>query len=94
MKLLAIETAFEACSVALAIDGECRERFELVPRGHAERLLPWVESLLRPKARVRGALRPVLKGQKVASFHPKKPALQVNSRPGKGALELGMTVEK
>ena len=46
MKLLAIETAFEACSVALAIDGECRERFEQAPRGHAERLLPWVEALL------------------------------------------------
>jgi len=46
MKLLAIETAFETCSVALSIDGECRERLEQAPRGHAERLLPWVEELL------------------------------------------------
>jgi len=46
MKLLAIETAFEACSVALWLDGDCRERFAMTPRGHAEHLLPWVESLL------------------------------------------------
>lgn len=46
MKLLAIETAFEACSVALSLDGDCRERFEVTPRGHAERVLPWVEALL------------------------------------------------
>lgn len=46
MKLLAIETAFEPCSVALWCDGVLRERFELSPRGHAEHLLPFVEELL------------------------------------------------
>lgn len=46
MKLLAIDTAFETCSVALALDGETRLRFEHAPRGHAERLLPWVTALL------------------------------------------------
>ena len=35
MKLLAFETATEACSVALYLDGEVRERFELAPRRHA-----------------------------------------------------------
>ena len=46
MKLLAIETATESCSVALAIDGQLRERSALSPRGHAELLLPWVSALL------------------------------------------------
>ena len=46
MKLLAFETATEACSVALWIDGEVRERFELAPRRHAELALPWADALL------------------------------------------------
>lgn len=46
MKLLAIETATEACSVALWIDGEVRERFGIAPRRHAELALPWAEQLL------------------------------------------------
>ena len=46
MKLLAIETATEACSVALWLDGEIRERFEIAPRRHAELTLPWAEQLL------------------------------------------------
>ena len=46
MKLLAFETATEACSVALSIDGEVRERFEIAPRRHAELTLPWAEQLL------------------------------------------------
>ena len=46
MKLLAFETATEACSVALWIDGQVRERFELAPRRHAELALPWAQQLL------------------------------------------------
>jgi len=46
MKLLAIETATEACSVAVWLDGEVRERFEVAPRRHAELTLPWAEQLL------------------------------------------------
>jgi tRNA threonylcarbamoyladenosine biosynthesis protein TsaB len=46
MKLLAVETAFEPCSVALWVDGNVRERFDATPRSHAERLLPFVEQLL------------------------------------------------
>lgn len=46
MKLLAVETAFERCSVALWIDGTLRERVHDAPRGHAEHLLPFVTSLL------------------------------------------------
>ena len=46
MKLLAFETATEACSVALYVDGEIIERHEIAPRLHAEYALPWAEELL------------------------------------------------
>ena len=46
MNLLALETATEACSVALWIDGEVRERFEIAPRRHTELVLPWIDALL------------------------------------------------
>lgn len=46
MKLLAIETATEACSAALWLNGEVLERFELAPRRHTELILPMVDVLL------------------------------------------------
>ena len=52
--LLAIDSATAACSAALLENGEVLdERYELVGRGHAERLLPMIEELLagrRPDA--------------------------------------------
>ena len=46
MILLALETATEACSAALAIDGDIRERFEVAPRGHSQLILPMVDELM------------------------------------------------
>ena len=46
MKILAIETATEACSAALMIDGETVQRSELAPRRHAELILPMIDQLL------------------------------------------------
>lgn len=46
MKLLAIETATEACSAALYIDGVISERYEVAPRRHAELILSMMEELL------------------------------------------------
>jgi len=46
MKLLAFDTATEACSVALLADDELQERFEIAPRRHAELALPWAHALL------------------------------------------------
>jgi tRNA threonylcarbamoyl adenosine modification protein YeaZ len=52
--LLVIDSATAACSAALIEGGEVLdERYELVGRGHAERLLPMIEDLLagrRPSA--------------------------------------------
>ena len=47
MNILAIDTATEACSVALLIDGACQEIFEIIPRQHTERVLPMVDTLLK-----------------------------------------------
>lgn len=47
MKILAIDTATEACSAALLVDGSCQEIFEIIPRQHTERVLPMVDQLLR-----------------------------------------------
>lgn len=45
-RILALDTATEACSAALWIDGEISERFEIRPREHTQRILPMVDSLL------------------------------------------------
>lgn len=46
MKLLAIETATEACSAALTIDGEITEQFCLTANGHSKLILPMIDSLM------------------------------------------------
>lgn len=46
MKLLALETATEACSAAVWIDGAVWERYELAPRRHAALVLPMIEAVL------------------------------------------------
>lgn len=46
MRTLAIETSGAACSVALIEGGQIiAERHEIVGRGHAERLIPWIAAL-------------------------------------------------
>ena len=44
--LLALDTATEACSAALLHDGHIYHRAEVIPRLHAQRLLPMIEELL------------------------------------------------
>ncbi|MBU1191175.1 MAG: tRNA (adenosine(37)-N6)-threonylcarbamoyltransferase complex dimerization subunit type 1 TsaB [Gammaproteobacteria bacterium] len=46
MKLLAVDTATEACSAALLIGDSLLERYEVAPRAHARLLLPMLDSLL------------------------------------------------
>ena len=40
--LLALDTATEACSVALLHEGRVLSRYEVIPRLHAQRVLPMV----------------------------------------------------
>ena len=68
MKLLAFETATEACSVALWIDGEVRERFELAPRRHAELSLPWAEQLLAEAGIAKSQLDAIAVGRGPGAF--------------------------
>ncbi|CAN7229526.1 tRNA (adenosine(37)-N6)-threonylcarbamoyltransferase complex dimerization subunit type 1 TsaB [Pseudoxanthomonas sp. LjRoot168] len=56
MKLLAFETSTEACSIAVYVDGEVRERFDVAPRRHAELALPWAEALLAEAGLARSQL--------------------------------------
>jgi len=46
MKLLAIDTATEACSAALWVDDEVIFRYQVAPRQHGNLILPMLESLL------------------------------------------------
>lgn len=46
MKLLAIETATEACSAAVYVDGEIEQRFALAPREHGRLILGMIDELM------------------------------------------------
>ena len=46
MRILALDTSTEACSVALLLDGEMHLRAEITERSHADLVLPMVDALL------------------------------------------------
>lgn len=46
MKILALDTATEACSVSLGIGDRSIDRYAELERGHAEQLLPMVDAVL------------------------------------------------
>ncbi len=68
MKLLAIETSTEACSVALWIDGQVRERHELAPRRHTDLVLPWCDALLAEAGIGKRALDAIAVGRGPGAF--------------------------
>jgi len=68
LRILALETATDACSAALSIDGEISERFEIAPRRHVALLLPFVENLLAGAGLAVGQLDAVAFGRGPGSF--------------------------
>jgi len=68
MKLLAFETSTEACSVAVYLDGQVRERHDIAPRRHAELALPWADALLAEAGLARAQLDAIAVGRGPGAF--------------------------
>ena len=68
MKLLAIETATEACSIAVLVDGAVIERFEIAPRRHTELALPWADALLAEAGIAKSQLDAIAVGRGPGAF--------------------------
>lgn len=68
MKILALDTATEACSAVLFVDGKFCERYEVLGRGHAERLLPMVQEVLAEGGLALAALDAIAFGRGPGGF--------------------------
>ncbi len=68
MNLLAFELSTEACSVALWVDGDVRERHEIAPRRHAELALSWAEALLAEAGIAKSQLDAIAVGRGPGAF--------------------------
>ena len=68
MKILALETATEACSVAVWMDDEVIERYELAPRRHAQLILPMIDAVLADTGLSRQQLDALAGGRGPGSF--------------------------
>lgn len=77
MNILAIETATEACSVALLHGDTLLDRSELAPRRHAELVLPMAEDLLAEAGVTRKQLDAVAVGQGPGAFTGVRLAISV-----------------
>jgi tRNA threonylcarbamoyladenosine biosynthesis protein TsaB len=68
MKILALDTATEACSVSLAIGDRSIDRYVELERGHAELLLPMVDEVLAEGGIALGSLDAIAFGRGPGGF--------------------------
>jgi len=68
MRILAIDTATEACSVALLNNGKVTAHFELCAREHTQRILPLVQAQLQQEAIALNELDALAFGKGPGSF--------------------------
>lgn len=68
MKLLALDTATEALSVSLAVGNDQIDRYVEIERGHAEQVLPMIESVLAEGGITLGALDAIAFGRGPGGF--------------------------
>jgi tRNA threonylcarbamoyladenosine biosynthesis protein TsaB len=66
--VLAVDTATEACSVALSFDGAVREIFEPMQREHTQKLMPMIHALLAEAGCSVGQLDAIVCGIGPGSF--------------------------
>lgn len=68
MKILAIETATEACSAAVYNDGVITARFDFAPREHTQLILPMLDEVLEEAGVAREALDAIAFGRGPGAF--------------------------
>jgi tRNA threonylcarbamoyladenosine biosynthesis protein TsaB len=66
--LLALDTATEACSVALLHDGRVSSHYQVIPRLHAQRLLPMIKQLLQQQGIALSAVDGIAFGRGPGAF--------------------------
>jgi tRNA threonylcarbamoyladenosine biosynthesis protein TsaB len=68
MKILAVDAATEACSVALYYDGEINSIFEVWPQQHSQKLLTFIDQVLKDAGVKLNQLDGIAYGQGPGSF--------------------------
>jgi tRNA threonylcarbamoyladenosine biosynthesis protein TsaB len=66
--LLALDTATEACSVALLHDGKVLSHYEVIPRLHAQKLLPMIQQIMADAGLGLGAVDAIAFGRGPGAF--------------------------